>query len=125
VDLGIAGKTALVTGGARSLGKQDALTLASEGCRVIVLDLNAEGAAETAKEIAAAGGTACGYAADITDRAGLADVLGRAEDELAVRLHHLDALVERPERRSCIDRSHRMCTEFERGHDPEVATTAS
>jgi 3-oxoacyl-[acyl-carrier protein] reductase len=82
VDLGIAGKTALVTGGARSLGKQDALTLASEGCRVIVLDLNAEGAAETAKEIVDGGGTARGYAADITDRAVLADVLGRAEREV-------------------------------------------
>lgn len=82
MDLGIAGKTALVTGGARSLGKQDALTLASEGCRVIVLDLNAEGAAETAKEIADGGGTARGYAADITDRAILADVLGRAEREV-------------------------------------------
>ena len=82
MDLGIAGKTALVTGGARSLGKQDALILASEGCRVIVLDLNAEGAAETAKEIADGGGTARGYAADITDRAVLADVLGRAEREV-------------------------------------------
>jgi NAD(P)-dependent dehydrogenase (short-subunit alcohol dehydrogenase family) len=82
VDLGLAGKTALVTGGARSLGKQDALTLAAEGCRVVVLDLNAEGAAETAKEIAVAGGTARGYAADITDRAGLADALGRAEREV-------------------------------------------
>ena len=82
MDLGIAGKTALVTGGARSLGKQDALTLASEGCRVIVLDLNAEGAAETAKEIADAGGTARGYAADITDRAVLVEVIGRAEREV-------------------------------------------
>lgn len=82
MDLGLAGKTALVTGGARSLGKQDALTLAAEGCRVVVLDLNAEGAAETAKEIAVAGGTARGYAADITDRAGLADALGRAEREV-------------------------------------------
>ena len=55
MDLGLAGKTALVTGGARSLGKQDALTLAAEGCRVIVLDLNAEGAAETVeREVAAA-----------------------------------------------------------------------
>ena len=82
MDLGLAGKTALVTGGARSLGKQDALTLAAEGCRVVVLDLNAEGAAETAKEIAAAGGTARGYAADITDRAGLPDVVARAEREV-------------------------------------------
>lgn len=82
MDLGIAGKTALVTGGARSLGKQDALTLASEGCRVIVLDLNAEGAAETAKEIADAGGIARGYAADITDRSLLAEVVKRAEQEV-------------------------------------------
>jgi len=82
VDLGIGGKTALVTGGARSLGKQDCLALAAEGCRVIVLDLNADGAVETAKEIAEAGGTARGYAVDITDRAALDDVLGRAEREV-------------------------------------------
>jgi len=82
VDLGIGGKTALVTGGARSLGKQDCLALAAEGCRVIVLDLNADGATETAKEITDAGGTARGYAADITDRAALDDVLGRAEREV-------------------------------------------
>ena len=82
MDLGLTGKTALVTGGARSLGKQDAITLASEGCRVIVLDLNAEGAAETAKEIADGGGTARGYAADITDRAVLAEVIRRAEQEV-------------------------------------------
>ena len=82
MDLGIGGKTALVTGGARSLGKQDCLALAAEGCRVIVLDLNADGAVETAKEITDAGGTARGYAADITDRAALDDVLGRAEREV-------------------------------------------
>lgn len=82
MDLGIAGKTALVTGGARSLGKQDALTLAAEGCRVVVLDLNAAGATETAQEIGTAGGTARGYAVDITDRPALADVLQRAEREV-------------------------------------------
>jgi 3-oxoacyl-[acyl-carrier protein] reductase len=70
VDLGIAGKTALVTGGARSLGKQDCLTLAAEGCRVIVLDLNGEGA------------EARGYAADITERAVLTEALRRAESEV-------------------------------------------
>jgi enoyl-CoA hydratase/carnithine racemase/NAD(P)-dependent dehydrogenase (short-subunit alcohol dehydrogenase family) len=65
VDLGIKGKTALVTGGARSLGKQDCLALAAEGCKVIV-----------------EGGTARGYAADITERAVLGDVLRRAESEV-------------------------------------------
>ena len=51
MDLGIAGKVALVTGGARSLGKADALMLAAEGCKVAIVDLNAEGAEETAQEI--------------------------------------------------------------------------
>ena len=55
MDLGIKGKVALVTGGARSLGKQDCLTLAAEGCKIVVLDLNGEGAGETAKEITGAG----------------------------------------------------------------------
>ena len=82
MDLGITGKVALVTGGARSLGKQDCLALAAEGCKVIVLDLNAEGAVETATEIAEAGGTARGYAADITDRPALADAIRRAESEV-------------------------------------------
>lgn len=82
MDLGLRGKTALVTGGARSLGKQDCLTLAAEGCKVIVLDLNGEGAAETAKEIGAAGGVARGYAADITERSVLEDVIRRAEGDV-------------------------------------------
>lgn len=82
MDLGIAGRVALVTGGARSLGKQDCLTLAGEGCRVVVLDLNGDGAEETAREIAAGGGTAQAYAADITNRAELAEVLGRAQQEV-------------------------------------------
>jgi NAD(P)-dependent dehydrogenase (short-subunit alcohol dehydrogenase family) len=55
MDLGLSGRVALVTGGARSLGRQDCLTLAAEGCRVLVLDLNGEGALDTAKEIAGAG----------------------------------------------------------------------
>jgi NAD(P)-dependent dehydrogenase (short-subunit alcohol dehydrogenase family) len=82
VDLGIAGKTALVTGGARSLGKQDCLTLAAEGCRVIVLDLNGEGAEAAAREITDAGGVARGYAADIAERAVLTEALRRAESEV-------------------------------------------
>jgi NAD(P)-dependent dehydrogenase (short-subunit alcohol dehydrogenase family) len=82
VDLGIAGKVALVTGGARSLGRQDCLTLAAEGCRVIVLDLNGQGAAETAKEITDKGGMAYAYQGDITNRSLLGEVIRRAESEV-------------------------------------------
>jgi NAD(P)-dependent dehydrogenase (short-subunit alcohol dehydrogenase family) len=82
VDLGIAGKVAIVTGGARSLGKADSLTLAAEGCRIAVLDLNGEGAADTAKDIEAAGGTARGYACDVRDAASVRDVVTRIERDL-------------------------------------------
>ena len=79
MDLGIAGKVALVTGAARSLGRADAQALAAEGCRVAIVDLNAEGAAEAAKEI---GGGARAYACDITDRGQVAAVTGQIEREL-------------------------------------------
>ncbi len=82
MNFGIEGRVALVTGGARSLGKQDCLTLAAEGCKVIILDMNGEGAGETAREIADQGGTARGYAVDITDRAALGEVVGRAQREV-------------------------------------------
>jgi len=82
MDLGIAGKVALVTGGARSLGKADALVLAGEGCKIAIVDLNAEGAAETATEIASGGGAARGYACDIRDTGQVQDVVGRIEREL-------------------------------------------
>ena len=82
MDLGIAGKVALVTGGARSLGKADALVLAGEGCKIAIVDLNAEGAAETATEIAGGGGVARGYACDIRDTGQVQDVVGRIEREL-------------------------------------------
>jgi NAD(P)-dependent dehydrogenase (short-subunit alcohol dehydrogenase family) len=82
MDLGIKGRVALVTGGARSLGRADCLALASEGCKVVVLDLNAEGAAETAKEISSQGGVARGYEADITNRSQLADVVGKAQSDV-------------------------------------------
>jgi 3-oxoacyl-[acyl-carrier protein] reductase len=82
MDLGIAGRVALVTGGARSLGKADSLALAAEGCKIIVLDLNAEGATETAKEIASKGGVARGYEVDITNRSQLSETIARAQSEV-------------------------------------------
>ena len=82
MDLGIAGRVALVTGGARSLGKADALVLAGEGCKVAILDLNAAGAEETASEIAGGGGTARGYACDIRDTAQVQEAVARVERDL-------------------------------------------
>lgn len=82
MDLGVRDRVALITGGARSLGKADAVTLAAEGCRVAVLDLNAEGAEATAKEIGASGGVARGYSCDIRDTSQVARVVRQVEQEL-------------------------------------------
>jgi NAD(P)-dependent dehydrogenase (short-subunit alcohol dehydrogenase family) len=82
VDLGIRGRVALITGAARSLGKADALVLAAEGCRVAVVDLNGEGAQETADEIGGAGGTARGYACDIRDSGQIQETVAAIERDL-------------------------------------------
>ena len=78
MDLGIRDKVALVTGGARSLGRADAEALAAEGCEVAILDLNREGAEETAQAI----GRAHGYECDIRDAAQVATVVAAVERDL-------------------------------------------
>ncbi|HLE42906.1 MAG TPA: 3-oxoacyl-ACP reductase FabG [Methylomirabilota bacterium] len=82
MDLGIAGKVVLVTGGARNLGRADSLKLAEEGCRVAVVDLNREGAEETASEIRSKGGQALALECDIADRVAVRAAAGRIQREL-------------------------------------------
>ncbi len=82
MDLGIRGKVALVTGGARNLGRADCLVLAEEGCQVSVVDLNGEAAEETAEVIRSKGGTARAYVCDITDRDRVQATVKQIEHEL-------------------------------------------
>ena len=59
------GKTAVVTGAARGIGKAIALKFAAEGANIAFTDLNIdENATETEKEIAALGVKAKGYASN-------------------------------------------------------------
>lgn len=66
MDLGIKDKVVLVTGGARGLGRVDALKFAEEGCRVALCDLNLEPTQKVAAEIEKAGGVARAYVCDIS-----------------------------------------------------------
>lgn len=67
MDLGIRDRVAVVTGGARGIGKAIALELAREGAKVGLLDIFDEGMAETSKEIAGLGGVALGLHCDVGD----------------------------------------------------------
>ena len=64
----VAGKMALVTGGAQGLGRAHCIRLAQEGARVLATDINGTGAEETAAIINAelGEGTAYGIAHDVT-----------------------------------------------------------
>src|SRR4051812_18792846 len=68
MDLGLKGKVALVTGAARDVGREIALTLAAEGAAVAVNYLSSATEAEAVvTEIAAKGGKAKAYKADVSD----------------------------------------------------------
>jgi len=61
--------TIAIVGAASGIGRTTAGMMASRGATVICLDRDGKGAAETAAQIAAAGGKATGHAIEITDRA--------------------------------------------------------
>lgn len=66
--MNLAGKTALVTGGARGIGKTAALALAEAGAGLVIADVNLAEAEETAAEITrAAGRPAIAVQTDVTD----------------------------------------------------------
>ncbi len=63
----LAGRSALVSGSGRGIGREIALKLASEGARVVVNDLDADPAQETARAIRDMGGEAVVCAGSVTE----------------------------------------------------------
>lgn len=58
-------KVAIITGAASGIGRATAFALANRGARIVVTDINREGAEAVAAEIEAAGGQAAGVRCDV------------------------------------------------------------
>ena len=86
---GSAGRTALVTGGARGIGRAIVEGLAADGFAVVVLDILGDPAREAAADVEAAGGQALAVEADVADTSSVDAAVDAAE----ARFAHVDVLV--------------------------------
>lgn len=80
MDLGIAGRTALLTASSRGLGKACAMALAAEGVNVTINGLDQSNLDATAAEISALGVSVTAVAADINTHEGRATLLEACPD---------------------------------------------
>jgi len=80
--MSLEGKNAVVTGGARGIGRAIATVLAARGAAVAVWDLNAEGAEQTVDMIREAGGKAIAVAGDAANADAIAASAVRTREEL-------------------------------------------
>ena len=85
----LAGKTTVITGGARGLGSAIATAMAAEGAQVVVVDRNSDAASDIVAQIEASGGSATAEPLDISDRDAVAAFGRRMID----RHERIDVLV--------------------------------
>jgi 3-oxoacyl-[acyl-carrier protein] reductase len=75
------GLVSVITGAGSGIGRASALAFAEEGAAVLVADLNAAAAEETATQIRSAGGIAAEYEVDVTDPDRVGAMLAAAVDQ--------------------------------------------
>src|SRR5207247_262933 len=74
----LSGRAALITGAASGIGRASALAFASAGASVALLDIDAEGLADTAAAVRATGAHAEVLVADVRDLRAVTRAVGRA-----------------------------------------------
>ena len=89
MDFGLSGKTALVTGGSRGLGRHSALSLAGEGCNVAICARGKESLDQTVEDLRSLGIEALGIQADVATEEGTTRVI----EETLSALGPVDVLV--------------------------------
>src|SRR2546425_4516323 len=90
MNLGLGGKVALVTGGARDVGREISLTLAREGAAVAVNYMHSKADADSlVAEITRLGGRAAAYQGDAADYAAVSGMI----DKIVADLGRLDIVV--------------------------------
>ncbi len=72
MDSGLQGKVAVVTGVAGGIGGATAVELAEHGVKVLLVDVRGDEVAAKAEAIAAAGGEAAAFTADVSTVDGVA-----------------------------------------------------
>lgn len=86
----LAGKVAIVTGGARDIGKATSLKLAQEGAKVVVNYLSSQQQAEeTVAEIKAKGGEAIAVKGDMSNDADVAKLVQATQQAFGKEIHIL------------------------------------
>jgi NAD(P)-dependent dehydrogenase (short-subunit alcohol dehydrogenase family) len=91
---GLAGKVAVVTGGAGGIGSASARRLSQEGCRVVVVDIDGDGARKVAEELP---GDSAWVRADVARDDDVAEYLDVATRTFGrIDLHHLNAGIPGP-----------------------------
>ena len=78
----LADQVALITGGARGIGREIALAFAAEGADVALFDVNAEQLAQAAQELRAMGRRAEGMVVDVTDGKQVDEGVAKVLDKL-------------------------------------------
>lgn len=78
MDMGLKGKTAIVTGGSKGIGRAASLMLAREGAQVVVSARGEAAITETIAQIHAEGGTAIGLPADMAEPGAAQKLVGDA-----------------------------------------------
>lgn len=73
----LSGRVALVTGGARGIGRGICLVLAGQGADVAVADLNLDGASSVAEEISSMGRNSRAVSIDVTSRSSIEEAVAQ------------------------------------------------